>query len=64
MLASFGCMFQSDGGLALHHKPIKVFRQQDGNGLGQSPEYAGLDVVDFVENAKSSVLEDRISVQY
>jgi hypothetical protein len=38
--------------------------QQDGNSLGQPPNDTGFDFVDFVENAKSAVLKDRISVQY
>ena len=64
MLASVSRLFERDGRLALHHKSIKVFRQQDGNGLGQSSDDAGFDVVNLVENAEGAVLKDRISVQY
>jgi hypothetical protein len=64
MLTGIGRLFERDGGFAFHHKPIKVFRQQDGNGLGQSSDDAGFDLVDFVENAQGAVLKDRISVQY
>ena len=64
MLAGIGRLFEGNGSLAFHHKSIKVFRQQNGNGLGQSADDAGFDVVDFVENAKGAVLKDRISIQY
>jgi hypothetical protein len=64
MLTGVGRLFERDGRLAFHDKSIKVFRQQDGNGLGQSANDASFDVVDFVENAKGAVLKDRISVQY
>jgi hypothetical protein len=34
MLTSVGGLFERDGCLAFHHKSIKIFRQQDANGLG------------------------------
>jgi hypothetical protein len=64
MLTGVGRLFERDGRVAFHHKSIKVFRQQDGNSLGQSSDDAGFDIVDFVKNAKRAVLKDRISVQY
>ena len=62
MLASVSRLFQRDGRFTFHHKSIKVFRQQGGNGIGQSSDDAGFNVVNFVENAKSAVLKDRICV--
>jgi hypothetical protein len=64
MLAGIGRLFERDGSLAFHHKSIKVFCQQGGNSLGQSPHDAGFGLVDFVEDAKGAVLKDRVSVQY
>ena len=64
MLTGVGRLFERDGGLAFHHKSIKIFRQQNGNSLGESSNDAGFDIVNFVENAKRAVLKDRISVQY
>jgi hypothetical protein len=64
MLAGIGGLFERNGRLAFHYESIKVFCQQGGNCLGQSSDDTGFDLVDFVENAKGAVLEDRISVQY
>lgn len=64
MLTGVGRLFERNGRLAFHHKSIKILRQQDGNGLGQSSDNAGFDVLDLVENTKGAVLKDRISVQY
>ena len=64
MLTGVGRLFERHGRLAFHHKSIKIFRQQDGNSLGQPADDAGFDVVDFVENAQGAVLKDRVSIQY
>ena len=64
MLTSVSRLFERERRLAFDHESIKVFRQQNGNGLGQSADDAGFNVVNLIENAKSAVLKDRISVQY
>ena len=64
MLAGVGRLFERYGGFAFNHKAVKIFRQQDGNGLGQPSHDTSFDIVDFVENAQGSVLKDRISIEY
>jgi hypothetical protein len=64
MLPGVGCLFERDGRLAFHDESIKIFGQQDGNGLRQSADNPDFDAVDLIEYAKSAVLKDRVGVQY
>ncbi|PYJ11502.1 MAG: hypothetical protein DMF06_02355 [Verrucomicrobia bacterium] len=64
MLAGVRRLFQGHGCLSFHHKAVEILGQQDGNRIGQSSDDADLDIVDLIENAKGTVLKDRISIQY
>ena len=62
MLASVGGLIQRNRGLAFDDKPVEILRQQHRHGFGHRAHDAGLDVIDLVENGKSAVLKDRISI--
>jgi hypothetical protein len=64
MLAGVRGLLHGNGGLSLDDKSIKILGQEHADRLWERPDHPGLDVVDFVKNAESPVLEDGVSIQY
>ena len=64
MLAGVGGLFEGEGWFAFHHKTVKILLQQGRNRLSQGPNDTSFDVVNLIENAQSTVLKDRIRIQY
>jgi hypothetical protein len=64
MLAGVRRLFHGDSGLSFDDESVEILSQKHADGFRQRPDHPGLDIVDFVENAQSPVLEDGVSVQY
>ncbi|MEY2504089.1 MAG: hypothetical protein QOG27_369 [Verrucomicrobiota bacterium] len=64
MLASVRSLFHGDGGFSLDHESNEILGQKHADRLRERPDYTGLDIVDFVQNAQGPVLKDRVSIQY